>query len=76
MNEFFKAAREFARVNGDVTVYKTNGTPTLLKDGEPDIVRTVELDADVFEFKGQKYSRAQFLKLIGHLHTKTPLPIW
>jgi hypothetical protein len=64
MNNFYEAAREFARVNGDVLVYKTNGTPTLLKDGEPDIIRTVEMDADVFEFAGKKYSRAQFVQLV------------
>ena len=64
MNDFYKAAREFARVNGDVMIHKANGTPALLKDGGPDIVRMVELDADVFEFQGKRYSRAQFVKLV------------
>ena len=64
MNELYEFVKEFARNNGTVTAYRADGTPTLVRDGEPDIIKIVELDADWFQFQGRRYTRPQFMKLI------------
>jgi hypothetical protein len=61
----YEDAHEFVRKHGAVTAYTTSGRATPLRDGEQDVVAMVELHADIFEFGGKRYSRAQFEHLVA-----------
>ena len=60
----YQEVREFVRDRGDVTAYTSSGHATVLRDGEPEFAGMVEMWADIFEFGGQRYTRAQFERLV------------
>jgi hypothetical protein len=61
----YESLREFARKNGNITLYAPTGEVTILKDGTFDLLGIIE-KATAFIFEGKQYTRAQFEKLLAN----------
>jgi hypothetical protein len=56
---------EFVRQHGEVTAYTGSGErATPVRDDEPDAAWMVELCADIFRFRGKRYTKVQFHRLV------------